>query len=651
MAQTDQSFGYAGKILRINLSNGSMYTESTMDYAKDWVGSVGIALKILYDDLREWVTPYDPANLMVIGSGPLIGTTAPGANKMNISTLGPMTGGWASSCSDSYLGGQLKRAGYDSIVIQGKAHVPVYLWIDNEKIEIRDAYHLWGKNTWETQTAIRQELNDPKLHTLSIGPAGEKLVRGACVIQDRARAFGRGGVGAVMGSKNLKAVVARGNRGIRVADRDLFMAASRRCWGLFKKTPVTQKFHKYGTLGLMEGKQSVCGMPFKNFQDTHLPEDLAEAIDPKKLVDKYEIRKQSFPGCAFGGCGRMLHVKEGPYAGLVTEAAQWEVVATLQGRLAIKEPSFMLMANKLCNQTGLDVDAAGAAIGWATECFQRGIIDEKDTGGLKLRWDDPDGALDLIHKMAHREGFGNLLAEGCARAANIIGHGSEYYAIHIKGLDLYESCRGALGWSLGATTSTRGGGHTTGGVIIETTGGLDVEKAKEVYGVDNAHKPQDYEGKAPLVYFNEALQRANNNLGICHYNTCYLDPYLLSFAEQAELYSAATGLDMSVDELKMLMYRQLNMEKALNLRFTDFDRKDDMPTPRDLNEPISTGKLAGWRMDREKYAAMLDEYYHLHGWDHETSYPTRKALEDVGLPNVADDLERIGKLGNSRIKG
>ena len=645
MEKMEQIFGYAGKILRVNLSSGETTTEPTMAYAGEWLGGPGIAVKILYDELRSWVTPFDPANRFIIGAGVLGGTTAPGANKMNISTLGPMTGGWASSCSDSYMGGQLKGAGYDSVVIQGRANRPVYLWIDDDAVEIRDASRLWGKTTWETTAAIREELGDPKLHVISIGQAGENLVRGACVIHDRCRAFGRGGAGAVMGSKNLKAVVARGSRGVRVADGKRFMAAVAQSRAMFKTAPSTEKFHKYGTLGIMEGKQAVCGIPYKNFQDTHLPEDMAAAVDPRRLIDKYQVSKQSYPGCAFGGCSRMMHVTEGPYAGLITESNQWEVVATIQGRLAVREPAFMLMANTLCNQYGLDVDAAGAAIGWAMECFQRGIIDEKDTGGLALNWGDAEVSLALIGKMARREGFGDLLAEGCARAADILGRGSDQYALHIKGLDLYESCRGAMGWSLGATTSTRGGGHTTGGAIIETMGGLDVEKAKEVYGIDNPHKPQEYENKARLVYFNEALQRLNNCMGICHYNTSYFDPNLPNIPQMAELYSAATGIERSVEDLKRIAMRQLNLEKALNLRFTDFDRKDDMPTPRDLNEPIATGNFAGVKIDREKYEKMLDEYYELHGWDPKTSFPTRKALEELGLSSVADDLEKIGKLG------
>jgi len=342
-----------------------------------------------------------------------------------------------------------------------------------------------------------------------------------------------------------------------------------------------------------------------------------------------------------------MYINEGPYAGLTTEICQYETLATLQGRLAVEEKTFMFKAQALCNQLGIDVDAAGPAIAWAMECYQRGIIDKNDTGGLALHWGDADMILELIRKMSYREGFGNILAEGCARAANIVGRESDYYAIHIKGLDLYEVCRGSLGWSLGVTTSTRGGGHTTGAPLCETVAGLDVEKAKVVYGVENPDKPQEYDGKAQMVKYGESLQRVNNSLGICHYNTTYWDVNQPDLRELAELYSAATGRETTVENLKTMAMRQLNLEKALNLRFTDFDRKDDLPAPRELKEPIPSGNLAGWKMDEKKYNEMLDEYYDLHGWDKKTSYPTRKTLVKLNIGYVADDLEQIGKLGKA----
>ena len=645
MATNEDLCGYAGKILRVNLSNGEIWSEPTSKYARQWLGSSGIAVKILYDELKPWVTPYDPANRLIFGTGPLIGTTAPGSNKMNISTLGPEMGGWASSCADSYLGGELKCAGYDSVVVEGKAHTPVYLWIHDENVEIRDASNLWGKTTWDTLDAIREELGDKSLHAASIGPAGENLVRGACVIQERQRAHGRGGIGAVMGSKKLKAFVAKGTGSVRVADPKRFMEAVGTCRDMFKDSKSAEIFHTYGTLGIMSKKQKLCGCNWKNFQDVVVPPDVAEAIDPKTMVEKYEISKQSYPGCAVGGCSRILHITDGPYEGLIAESNQWESVTTLQTRLAVEEPNFMLKATALCDQLGLGVDEAGAPIGWAMECYQRGIIDKKDADGLELKWGDADVALELIRKISYREGFGNILAEGSARAAEIVGRDSGYYAMHIKKVDLYEPCRGALGWCLGTTTSTRGGGHTTGAPTCENPDpSFDVEKAKAVYGVDNPNKPLDYEGKAKIVTYAEAFQRVNNSLGVCHFNTIYTEPNWIDLIQLAELYSAAVGWETSVEDLKQIAMRQLNLEKAFNLRFTDFDRKDDLPTPRDMNEPIPSGEYAGWKMDEKKYNEMLDEYYDLHGWDRETSFPKRKTLADLGLEDVASDLEKIGKL-------
>jgi aldehyde:ferredoxin oxidoreductase len=645
MTVEETLYSYAGKILRINLSNHRISTEPTVKYAKDWFGASGIAIKILYDELRSWVSPFEPSNMIIFGAGALLGTIAPGACKSNISTLGPTTGGWASGLSDSYVGGQLKYAGYDSVIIEGKAHLPVYLWINDDQVEIRDACHLWGKTTWETLDIIRKDLSDDTLHAVSIGPAGEHLVRGACIIQDKDRAFGRCGSGAVMGSKNLKAIVANGSGAIKVANPEKFMKIVAEVRKMFKKGTFLEETRQYGTLGKLESKQKNCGMNYKNFQECIIPDDMAKAIDPRGVIHKYQVSRQSYPGCAVG-CGRRIHITDGPYSGLKAEMNQIEALLTLQTRFAIWEPTFMVKANAYCNQMGLDIDAAGGAIGWAMECFQRGILDTKDTDGMRLEWGDAKTALELIRKISHREGFGDLLAEGSARASDMMGRNSSYYAMHIKGQDLYEPCRGSLGWSLGTTTSTRGGGHTTGAVIDYRpySAGPGKEKASRIYGVDNPFTALDYDGKAKMITYQEVLHRISNCLGICHLNTIHWDIEFIDVPQLAQLYSAATGWDVAVEDLHYIAMKQLNLEKAFNLRHTDFDRKDDMPTLRDMNEPIPSGRLKGWKMDEDKYNKMLDEYYDLHGWDRETSFPKRGTLAGLGLEYVADDLSKINKL-------
>jgi aldehyde:ferredoxin oxidoreductase len=448
-----------------------------------------------------------------------------------------------------------------------------------------------------------------------------------------------------MGSKNLKAIVARGTGSIKVANPTLFMEIVAKSLEMFKRGKSVERLQKYGTLGDLHIKQAICGIAFKNFQECVLPDEMAKAIDPRKTIERFEVARQSFPGCAIG-CGRHLHITEGPYSGLQTECNQMEVMGTLQGRLAIWEPTFMMKANALCNQMGLDVDAAGGAIGWAMECFQRGILDEKDTDGLELHWGDAEIVLDLIKRISHREGFANILAEGSAKAADIVGRDSGYYAMHIKGQELYEPCRGALGWCLGTTTSTRGAAHTTG-AVMDARPLFDVNeinKAKKIFGVDHPTDPLAYEGKAKMVTYMELLHRINNCLGICHMNTVHWDVEFLDLPQLAELYSVATGWEMSVEEMKWAAMRQLNLEKAFNLRHTHFGRQEDMPTPRDLHEPIPTGPLVGWKIDEKKFNQMLDEYYDLHGWDRETSFPRRGTLKDLGLENVAKDLEKMGKL-------
>jgi aldehyde:ferredoxin oxidoreductase len=277
------------------------------------------------------------------------------------------------------------------------------------------------------------------------------------------------------------------------------------------------------------------------------------------------------------------------------------------------------------------------------ECYQRGILTDKDTDGLKLNWGDASVALELIRKICYREGFGNILAEGCAKAADLVGRDSGYYCMHIKGQDLFEPCRGSLGFTLGTTTSTRGGGHTTGTVMDTRVVPEVEEKVKAIFGVKNPY-PQEYDGKAKMVMHMEALHRINNCFGICHFNTIHNDFNLIDLPQLSELYSAATGWETSVEDLKRLAMKQLNLEKAFNLRHTNFARKDDMPTPRDLSEPIPGGGLAGWKIDEKKYNQMLDDYYELHGWDRQTSFPKKKTLMELGLGYVADDLEKVGKL-------
>lgn len=639
-----ENYGFTGKTLRVNLTSKEVRVEDNTKYFKEWLTSSGYAAKIVYDEIKDWVTPFDPANKIIFSAGALIGTLAPGACKMNISTIGPMTGGWATGSSDSYVAMELKHAGYDAVIVEGRSHFPCYLWITDEKVEVRDAAALWGKTTWDTLDAIREELNDDKLHIVSIGPAGENLVRGASVIQDRNRGFGRCGTGAVMGSKNLKALVCKGKLPIKVADPARFMKKANECRKKILSAENTEKFSNYSTLGIFQKKQDIGAIPYKNCQESIFPEDTDISMNPALVVNKYTIAKQNYPGCPIG-CSRHVEITDGPYKGLVSEGNHWEPFGTIVARCGCKEPTFMVKVSAYCNQLGVDFNLAGSSIAWAMECYQRGIINREDADGLALEWGDEPVILELIRKICYREGFGNILAEGCKRASDIIGRDSSYYALHIKGQDLYECMRGSNAWALGAAVSTRGGGHTTGTCSFEQMLAVDEEKAFKELGIHNVSDPLTYEGKAEITYLYEVLHRINNSTGVCHQNTIYNNLDYMNVTDLAELLSSATGVEFSKDDLEDIAMRQLNLEKAINARFTEFTRKDDLPTLRDQTEPLKKGKMDGWKLDMDKWNEMLDKYYTLHGWDKETGYPTRSTLERFQLGYVADELEERGKLG------
>ncbi|MFC1872891.1 aldehyde ferredoxin oxidoreductase family protein [Chloroflexota bacterium] len=640
-------YGYAGKVLRVDLSDGSVTYEPTMKYAQEWLGGGGIDQWILYNEVKPWITPYAPANRLTFGAGPLVGTMAPGSSRISAGSKNALTLGVGSSNCDSRLGPELKFAGYDHLIFQGKARRPVYLWIDDGRVEIRDATHLWGKTTWETVDSIRNELGDDEIHLLSIGPAGENIVRGACIIQNKGRAFGRCGLGGVMGSKNLKAVAIRGTGAIEVADGPRFMRVVDELRQRIMSTEKADLRRRLGTPELLPIKQKSSSIPYKNFQYLGLPDELYAILNQEEVQRKYKVRNISYMGCPIG-CDRYFWISDGPYAGLASEGYQWEVVANFGGKLAVADPSFMIKMNAYCNQLGMDIDGIAGPIAWAMECYQRDILKKEDTDGLELEWGDAGVILELTRKIAYREGFGNILGEGCAHAAELLGRGSEYFAMHTKGQDLYETIRPSIGMGLGACVSTRGGGHTTGSPAIDMA--IDQgesEPAQEVYDWSTSSDPSAFEGKAKTVAYIEKLTRINNSLGICHFVTTWSNPKFLSLSEMAELYSAATGRETTEGDLRRAATRMLNIEKAFNLIHTDFNRKDDYPPQRALEESIPSGAKKGWKLETRDWDKLLDEYYEMNNWDKKTSFPTRKCLEELDLKHIAGDLEKIGKLGDS----
>jgi len=639
------SYGYSGRVIRIDLTTKDISFEPITDYAHEWIGGNGIDQWILYKEVKRQISPYSPSNRLTFGAGPLVGTLAPGASRMSASSKNPFTMGIGTSNCGGYFGVELKYAGYDHLIFQGRSKKPVYLWIKDDHVELKDATHLWGKTIWQTVDAIRQELGDSRIHILSIGPGGENLVRGASIIQDKDRAFGRCGLGGVMGSKNLKAIAVRGNKSVKIAYPEKFIRAVDELRKHFENSTTVDNLMKLGTPAGLRNKQASCGIPYKNFQYLVLPEDALAKMD-QEAIQKYRVRNIGHPACPIP-CSRYFSIDDGPYAGLNTEGYQLEAPINFAGKLAVSDPIAVIKINSYCNELGLDIDMISGAIGWAMECYQRGILKNSDTDGIQLDWGDVGIILELIRKIAYREGFGDILAEGCARAAEIIGRNSDYYAMHMKGQDLYEVIRNDIGWGLGVCSATRGGTHTTGapglGMKLTLADPVLARKIHDKPVISTA--PIDYKDKAIAVFYTERLHRMNNAMGICHIASTWEDPFFVGFPEMAELYSTATGRETTEADLLKMSARMLNAEKAFNLLNTNLERKDDYPPKRELEEQVPTGSLKGWRLEKEKWGMLLDEYYEMNQWDRKTGFPTRECLKNLDLIQVADDLEKVNKLG------
>lgn len=636
-------YGYTGKILRIDLTTGTISNESTIDYANQWLGGNGINQRIIYRELRHGVSPYEPANKIVIGSGPLVGTLAPGACRTSIASKNTFSCGVGSANMGGHFGPELKFAGYDHIILEGKARTPVYLWIHDEHIELKDCREMWGRTTRTTEKLIKQELGDDDIQIMSIGPAGENLVRGACIISNRNRAAGRCGIGAVMGSKNLKAIAVRGTGSLEVAYPERFMQAVDASRERLKKANVLERLRKYGTVAVIPGENAACSIGYRNFQGSCLPPEHLEKIAPDVFYENYMKRDMGCFGCPLY-CDKYYEVDHGPYAGLKTEGFNYDAVSNFGGKLGIDYAPAIIMGCVLCDELGIDTVAGTIAIAWAFECYQRGILTQKDTDGLKLEWGDYGVVFELLKKIAYRDGFGNILAEGSKRASEKIGGNSGYYSMHMKSQELYEEIRMPIGWGFGTSVATRGGGHTTGTPLWEKTNMGDPQIGEFALGLGfKTLAPETCEDKPELTIYTERMQGIINSLGLCMFTAGWHDPRIMTLKDLAELYSAAVGWEKTELEFKQISDRILNLERAFNAIHANLSRKDDYPPQRMLREPVNAGRFKGFALSKEKYDQMLDKYYDLRGWDRVTGLPNKKCLKELQLEEVADDLDRLSK--------
>ncbi len=643
----DAGYGYAGKILRIDLTNGIIRTESTRRYVPRFLGGRGINQWILLKELGPWVTPFEPANLICFGAGALSGTLVPGASRLNIDSKNPFTGGIGSGNAGGWFASELKYAGYDNLVLGGRAREPVYLWIENDRVVLKSARSLWGKTVAETEERIKEVSGHDDVQVLCIGPAGENMVRSACVIVCGCRAVGRCGLGAVMGSKNLKAIAVKGTGGIATRKPDDFMSlvkkTTKRLGGLHEHNARKE----FGSLFVSPKWNDISSLPYKNYQDDYIPEESFARISHEVFHDAYEVSQHACTACPTH-CGHSYRIDHGPYAGTLCRKAEANAVWNFGGRLAIEDAGAILKAQEECCQLGLDIDNTASSIGWAIDSFQNKILTEKDTDGLNLNWSDHEVILKLIRKIANREGLGNILAEGSMRASQMVGRGSEKYAFHMKGQDLIEGIRAAKGWALGVVVSARGGAHTRGAAVTEARK-YSEEDSQKLFGVKTAGDARAYEGKPEVVTQTEYICSLLDSLGVCFFSGTWGAPQGVNPDELARFYSFATGIEMTVPELMKTAERIHNVEKMFNVYHAGFTREDDYPPERLMEEPVRSGPLKGELLQKERWDEMLDVYYSLHGWDKDTGWPSRETLEKLDLPECVEKLDQANRTRRGKI--
>ena len=596
---------YMGKLLRVDLSRQQTRVESLdPTLARAFIGGRGLGTKLFSDEVDPNVEPLDPANKLILATGPLTGTSAMCGSRFMVITKGPLTGAIACSNSGGDFGPELKYAGYDAIVLEGAAREPTVLVIDDGKAELCPAGNVWGQNVPDTEDLLHTQLGRG-FKFVSIGPAGERLVRFAAIINDKARAAGRSGVGAVMGSKKLKAVAVRGTGSVAVADPPGFRAVCLDALEKLKNGPVTGTgLPRFGTAVLVNIINEHGAFPTRNFQAGQF--EAAEKISGETIAERILLRSRACVACPMA-CGRVTAIKDGPYRGH-GEGPEYETIWALGAAVGVSDLAAATKANYICNELGLDTISAGATIACAMELVQRGVITEQEVGG-PLRFGDGEALVRTMTQIGYREGFGDVLAEGGARVAAKYGRPELFMGVKKQEFPAYDP-RGIHGMGLQYATSNRGACHVRGYMI-----------SAEILGVPVKMDPLTTAGKAAMNIAFPDLTAALDSSGICLFVT-----FSIGAPELVAMLKTATGFDYDVAELLLAGERIWNLEKLFNLR-AGFSRKDDTLPPRLLHEPMPAGPAAGKTVPLEE---MLGEYYRLRGWD-EQGRPTKEKLAALRL--------------------
>jgi aldehyde:ferredoxin oxidoreductase len=607
--------GYLGKILRVNLSTGEIGEEQlNPEYARAFLGGSGLAARYIHDLTDASTDPLGPGNPLVFMTGPLVGTRAPSCGRYVICARSPQTGLWGESNIGGFVGPHLRFAGYDGIIVEGQATEPVYLMIEDGRAELQDASHLWGLDTYRTQEQVRQELDVASFRVACIGPAGEHLVKYASVIADAGRAAGRSGMGAVMGSKKLKAVACHGSGYVPLANSDLFARMASETLAVIKDDVSTQVLHETGTAGSANIFSMLGNMPNRYFTQGSFEE--VDNISGSTMAEKMLVGTSGCHGCVVQ-CGREVEIAEGRYRLERTDGPEYETVAALGSLLLMDDLEAVSYMNHLCNAQGLDTISMGSTLGLSFLLYDQGVITDADTGGIALRWGDPEPAIRLIEKTGRREGFGDLLAEGSLAVAR--RYDVEELAAQVNGLEVaMHDPRASSGVTLSYLTSPRGACHNKSDAYW-----LDMGRTMEDIGVGLLDRFEE-EGKAALMVRHQNWRSAGDALITC---------LLVNMPSESlvGMLSAATGWDVTPTGLLEVGERILNLKRALNLRWGWDPRNEKLPGL--LSRPLEDGGTAGYVPDLDR---LLTDYYEARDWDRETGKPTARKLRELQLDGVVD---------------
>ena len=624
--------GYAGRVLHVDLTTGKTHVEPlNVEYAKKYIGGIGLGMRLLLDYSKPGVDPFSPENPLILTTGPISGTVWPtGGNGHAFVSKSPQSFGVGESKSHGSFGTELKRAGYDAVIFTGKSEKPVYLWIDDDTVQLRDAKHLMGKSPSETEDMIREELGDYYIRVAAIGPAGEKLVRLACIINDKTRAAGRTGMGAVMGSKKLKAIAVRGTHDVTVAKPDEFLEFVKEFHERMKG-PATQKYRTLGTpLNVLVHNKIAC-LPTRNYNNASF--EAAEKVSGEYLNEHYVAKIIGCSSCAMR-CEHMCVVPEGPYKGAMSRV-EYEPLWAMAPYCGIDRLDAVIKGMELCNHYGIDAIGAGVIVAFAMDCYENGILTKEDLDGVEARFGNHEALIQLIEKMGKREGIGDLLAEGVKVAAEKIGKGAEKFAQHIKGVEVtgYD-LRTLKTAALGFAVSFRGADHNRHGAY-----GFDVTWGKE----GNPKRFIAEKGRGKMVKDREDLYTVIDSLIICKFSR---GTYYNGFEDIAKLYRLVTGFEVTAEDMRRSGERINNVARLFNVR-EGLSRKDDTLPYKVMHHPVpDEGPSKGAYVSQEELDLLLDDYYEARGWTKD-GIPTIEKLKELEMDDlihiVENKLKEAGK--------